>query len=249
MILRMKITIAVGIALTIIAAFAIYVMVIESDAPYNRMGNHPPHAMINAPSEVTLSQAAVFSGEGSYDDDEDKLTYFWEFDDGTNTTGLVVEHTFTIYHGDLELDTHKVNLTVSDGEYEDKTQVAVTVVIPDEVKPPEVLLSSHLDPLYGKTYVVEVNYISEGDANINNISFSLVSAETDEELTNGTVSEVNNPYRSVGPINYKGNYDEYMETLEGFTIESEAFNATEGDTFYLYHIPTGIKMGQCQLSG
>lgn len=248
MILRTKITIAVVSALMIIAAFAIYVMVIESDVPV--IGNHPPRAVIDAPSEVILSQPAVFSGEGSYDDDGDKLTYFWEFDDGSNTTGPVVEHTFTVYFGNVDDDTHMVNLTVSDGEYEDSTQVAVTVIIPKEAKPPEVLLSSSVySGLDGITYLLKVDYISEGDANIKNISYSLVSTETGEELANGTVSKINQPLPASDPVSYKNNYDDYMETLEWFTIDSEALNATEGDMFYLYHVPTGIKMSQCQLSG
>jgi len=251
LILRTKMTIAVGCALAIIASFAIYVMVIDNDASV--FGNHPPHAVIDAPSEVIHSQPAVFSAEGSYDDDGDKLTYFWEFDDGTNTTGPVVEHTYTEYFGNLDDDKHQVNLTVSDGEYEDTISVYVAVVIPQGEKPPDVLLSSSIySGLDGITYLVEVEHISEGDANIKNIAYSIVSAETDEELANGTVLEADESAKNLNtdaPVTYLGNGDEYMEIVEYFRILSEPLKATDGDYFYLYHIPTGIKMGQCQLEG
>ena len=246
--LKMKIIIVVGAALALIAAFAIYVMVIESDAPDERVGNHPPHAMIEAPTEVILSQPAVFSGEESYDDDGDDLTYFWEFHDGTNTTGPVVEHTYTEYYRNVDEDTHKVNLTVSDGEYEDTAIVSVTVVPQPESDPATIGLVS--DRPLGLLYTLYIVSVTQGDSHIENITYTLVSSSTSETLANGTVSEVNKPYSSSGPINYKGNYDDHMEEpLEWFTIDSEALNATEGDYFYLYHIPTGIKMGQCQLSG
>jgi len=241
----MKIIIAVGTALAVIAAFAIYVMMEGTDAPV--IGNQPPRAMIDAPSEVILSQPAVFSGEGSYDDDGDELTYFWEFDDGTNTTGPVVEHTYTEYFGNVDDDWHWVNLTVSDGEYEDSVSVTVTVVIPKEEKPPEVILfpSIRSDPIYGITYVVEVKYISEGDANINNITYSIVSAETGDELANGTVQEADESSLDA-PVSYLNNWDDYMETYEYFRILSEPLKTGGGDYFYLTHNPTGIKMGECQ---
>ena len=246
MILRTKIIIAVACVLTIIAAYAIYMMLDENDTI--GQGNHSPHAVINAPSEAILSQPVVFSGVGSYDDDGDELTYFWEFDDGSNTTGPVVEHTFTVYYGELEQDTHKVNLTVFDGEYEDIAYFAVTVIILEEA--PDVLLSSDSisDIFYGITYIVEVEYISEGDANIDNISYHIVSAETGEELINGTVREADESSMDDS-VSYWVNQDDYMEAYEYFKVLSEPLNTVEGDYFYLYHIPTGIKMGECQLSG
>ena len=54
-----------------------------------------------------------FNASGTYDPDEDPLTFFWDFDDGETADGAVVNHSF-----DDSKKNYKVTLTVFDGTNE-----------------------------------------------------------------------------------------------------------------------------------
>ena len=234
----------------ILGATVNFVIIDNDEKDGDGVGNHPPDAILEAPEfyKVTLNEPAMFSAANSTDDDGDELTFLWEFHDGTTYDTAVIYHTYTEYFGNTEDDTHSVLLTVFDKESNDTIPFSITVLPPEDTEPAIVTLESSSIPYPEIAYIIEVEYISEGDANIRNISYQLVSAKTGEELGNGTVFEadVGAPSATVSYIN---NYDDYMESYEYFKILAEPLNATEGDYFYLYHIPTRVKMGEVQLSG
>lgn len=70
---------------------------------------------------VWMNQTVVFNASGTFDIENDTLTYYWDFDEGTIADIPVVEQTFT------EKGTYQVTLTVSDGELEDTDRLTVTV--------------------------------------------------------------------------------------------------------------------------
>ena len=248
--LELKIIIAVGCAILLI--LGIYFFVLARDETGVDIVNHPPTAVIDFPDKVYMNEPATFSAEGSSDDDGDELSYLWEFHDGSNTSGAVINHTYTEYHGNINEDTHQVNLTVFDGTDSDMVRVYVTVMIrPDSKTPTVTLVSSSTDvPLVGLYYTLRVASISKGDSNIRNMSYELVSADNDETLAGGENTTVYDAF--VAPINSPVKYfsgDEDMEMNDFFEIRPDDLNATQGDYFYLYHIPTGFEMCVCQLSG
>ena len=73
--------------------------------------NRPPRARLAAPAEGEVNTALRLSGEGSSDPDGDKLTYRWDFGDGT--TASVTAPTTT--HQYARAGNYTVRLTVDDG--------------------------------------------------------------------------------------------------------------------------------------
>lgn len=248
-----KVLFSVGAAIFLL--LAIYFLIVLNTDPAPAVGNHPPHAVIEGPQQANHSETVLFSASGSFDDDGDDLTFFWELADGTHHTGEVFEHTFTNYHGDIEKDTHRIDLTVSDGEYNDTATLYVTVVLPKDQRPPEVGLDSNRidDPIKGITYIVNIVTISEGDNDIKNISYSIISADTGRTLAGGNNTTVYEAYQAMkspfsnSSVKYMSG-DEEMEELDTFKINAKPIGATEGDHFYLRHIPTGIMMGHARLT-
>ena len=70
---------------------------------------------------VFVDENVTFNASGTYDVEGDELNFSWDFDDGTNATGMVVTHSFS------EKGTYHVELTVSDGELEETDRITVTV--------------------------------------------------------------------------------------------------------------------------
>jgi hypothetical protein len=70
---------------------------------------------------VNIGENITFNASETYDPDEDTLSYFWDFDDGNNSTDVVVEHNFS------SKGTYIVKLTVSDGLSESIEEIHVNV--------------------------------------------------------------------------------------------------------------------------
>jgi hypothetical protein len=84
----------------------------------NMVGNRKPviDLLINGTlvkNQISLDSNVTyeFNASGSIDLDEDNLTYSWDFGDGTNATGSVVNHSYTD-----DQNTYQLWLTVSDGQ-------------------------------------------------------------------------------------------------------------------------------------
>ncbi|HID71413.1 MAG TPA: PKD domain-containing protein [Thermoplasmata archaeon] len=93
--------------------------------------NKPPVAKATAnPSTVEIHGTVQFSARGSYDPDGDSLTYHWDFDasNGANDVDSIEMEPTHVYN---DVGVYTVTLTVSDGEYSDKTQIEVKVVKPE----------------------------------------------------------------------------------------------------------------------
>ncbi|KUI25543.1 hypothetical protein AU196_22250 [Mycobacterium sp. IS-1742] len=90
-------------------------------------GNRAPTAVIDASPTTTAEKTLTvnFSGLRSYDpDDEDNLTYRWDFGDGNTSTSATPVNQFTTTGA---YSTYTVTLTVSDGEKTNTTTQKVTV--------------------------------------------------------------------------------------------------------------------------
>jgi PKD repeat protein len=73
--------------------------------------NRQPIALFTAnETEVDVGQAIHFNASESYDPDGYIVKYFWDFGDGTNETGMIVDHAYN------EAGNYTVTLTVTDDD-------------------------------------------------------------------------------------------------------------------------------------
>jgi len=73
--------------------------------------NRPPICAFTESAEtVYIGQPIYFNASSSYDPDGTIVSYFWDFGDGTNATGIVVEHAYATN------GTYTVTLTVTDDD-------------------------------------------------------------------------------------------------------------------------------------
>jgi len=73
--------------------------------------NRLPTASFTESAETVLTGEGIhFNASGSYDPDGSIISYFWNFGDGTNATGMVVDHSYT------DDGTYTVTLTVTDDD-------------------------------------------------------------------------------------------------------------------------------------
>jgi len=91
---------------------------------FNVTDNYPPIADPDGPYAGVIGSPITFNGTGSYDPDDDPLTYTWDFGDGNNGTGVTPSHTYNAS------GTYTVCLTVNDGQV-DSDQVCTTAIVRD----------------------------------------------------------------------------------------------------------------------
>ena len=74
--------------------------------------NSLPIANTSGPYYGNVSEPTVFNGSSSFDSDGTIVSYYWDFDDGTNTT----ETNATTTHQYTDIGTYTVTLTVTDDD-------------------------------------------------------------------------------------------------------------------------------------
>jgi len=78
----------------------------------NSRGNH---------LSVDVNTSITFDASGTFDVEGDEISFNWDFGDGTEGSGVTINHTY------VEIGTYQVVLTVSDGDLEDTAKITVTV--------------------------------------------------------------------------------------------------------------------------
>ncbi len=89
----------------------------DEAAPPAGPPNTPPVADADGPYEGTEDAAVTFNGSGSYDPDDDPLTYAWDFGDGATGTGMNPTHAYTAG------GTYTVTLVVNDGKEDSEPSI------------------------------------------------------------------------------------------------------------------------------
>jgi len=73
--------------------------------------NRPPIAQFTETAEIVDTDVVIsFNASESYDSDGYVVSYFWDFGDGTNGTGVIVNHAY------IDDDNYTVTLTVTDDD-------------------------------------------------------------------------------------------------------------------------------------
>jgi len=90
--------------------------------------NRPPIASFTESTETAyIGQPITFNATDSYDPDGSIVSYFWDFGDETNTTGVVVEHVYATN------GTFTVNLTVSDDDGASNSTSSIKTILFNEL--------------------------------------------------------------------------------------------------------------------
>jgi len=112
--------------------------------------NRTPVADAGYDLTAAPGESVQLSGNGSYDPDGDELDFRWDLDDSVDSDmdgkddndvdarGITVNHVFPI---PSETTTYTVVLNVTDGSRWDKDRVKVTVMMQDNMTPPEIDMS------------------------------------------------------------------------------------------------------------
>jgi phosphatidylserine/phosphatidylglycerophosphate/cardiolipin synthase-like enzyme len=87
--------------------------------------NEPPKADAGGDITVTISDSVEFKNSCN-DSDDNIISYFWDFDDGTNSTEANPNHRFS------NQSLYEVRLTVSDGQYSSTDIITVIVLEAEE---------------------------------------------------------------------------------------------------------------------
>lgn len=84
-----------------------------SESQFSILVNSEPLAVIDAETEIFIGAAndeVLFDGTGSSDNDNDALTYIWDFGDGNTKSGA------NVFHSYIQAGEYIVTLTVDDGK-------------------------------------------------------------------------------------------------------------------------------------
>jgi PKD repeat protein/KaiC/GvpD/RAD55 family RecA-like ATPase len=121
--------------------------------------NRPPIATFTESSKIAnTNEAIIFNATTSHDPDGVIASYFWDFGDGTNATGMYVSHAY------IEDGNFTVTLTVTDDDLTSDVAVdAITILnrapIPSFVITPE-------QPIVGETVVFNASASHDFDGSI-----------------------------------------------------------------------------------
>ena len=159
-----------------------------SDAEALGKINQPPVAEAGADQTVEQTSYAgvdvTLDGSGSYDPDDDPLTYEWTWDGGS---AAGVNPTVTFPFG-----TTTVTLTVCDGELTDADTVDINIV---DTTPPEITLSDESIVLWPPNhkyhtieitdFVISVTDICDSDVDVDDVIITSVSSDEPEDVKGG----------------------------------------------------------------
>jgi len=83
----------------------------------------PVASFTESATTVYRGEVIRFNASASYDPDGSIVSYFWNFGDGTNATGIVVDHAYT------DIGTYTVTLTITDDDGSTGTATAIKTVL------------------------------------------------------------------------------------------------------------------------
>jgi PKD repeat protein len=108
-----------------------------SDSAVKTVSNRPPIAYFTENATMVKKDEVIhFDASESHDLDGDIVSYFWDFGDGTNATGIAVDHAYA------EDKNYTVTLTVTDDDGASSSISATKIVKTEEAGWPLALLAA-----------------------------------------------------------------------------------------------------------
>jgi len=148
--------------------------------------NRPPVVIFIESTETAyIGEAIIFNASDSYDLDGTIASYFWDFGDETNTTGVIVNHAYDIN------GTFTVTLTVTDDDGTSNSSSSTKTILKNE--PPIPLFTESPKTVYtGEIITFNASDSYDPDGNITNYFWDF----GDETNTTGII--VNHAYVDDG---------------------------------------------------
>jgi len=147
--------------------------------------NRPPIAQFTESAETVDTGVVIyFNASDSYDLDGSIVSYFWDFNDGTNATGMTVTHSY------VDNGTYVVTLTVTDDDGATASTNATKTVIN---RSPVASFTDSADTVYtGETITFNATNSYDSDGTIVSYFWDF------DDGTNATGKIVNNAYIDNG---------------------------------------------------
>jgi PKD repeat protein len=121
--------------------------------------NRPPVASFTESAETVLTSDIIyFNASASYDPDGSIVSYFWDFGDGTNATGITVGHAYA------DDGNYTVTLTVTDDDGATDTVTATKTILN---RPPVASFAESAETVYtGETIAFNASSSYDPDGSI-----------------------------------------------------------------------------------
>ncbi len=184
-------------------------------------GNTAPIAVARESMSITQGDYVTFDGSGSYDADNDSLTYNWTIPElGLNYTGDNVTTQFN------QSGTYTAVLTVSDGCAEDTDDIVIVSVpkVPggcqgDDV-PPIAVAGSDITVNPGETFVLDASGTTDSEVSPDDLkykwSIDAVNFKSNDKITS---SSIGTPGQYLAKLNVEdscsSSSDELLITVKG----------------------------------
>jgi len=216
------------------------------------LNRFPVALFTESATTVHTGETIYFNDSDSYDPDGYIVSYFWDFDDGTNDTGVTVNHTY------VEDGSYTVNLTVTDDDGSsvvathvltilNRAPVASFIIFPRQPVPEDPVTFDAMDS-YDPDGTI-VNYTWDfGDGNITATSsgvithiyheygdFNVILTIVDNDGYNGTTSQIISvPVHDIAILNatvsqtevHMGQVVNIAVTVKNEGTTTESFNVT-----------------------
>ncbi len=149
--------------------------------------DNPPIARMHVQSTAFVNQNVTFDATKSYDPDGDKITCYWNFEDGNLTVGEVVKHAYS------SPGIYNVTLGVVD-EKGEKDFTSATITVVQQNKPVASFTYSPSIPWEMEPVIFNASSSHDSDGSIVNYSWNF----GDGNITTTTEPDIVHAYTKVG---------------------------------------------------
>ncbi|TFH40500.1 MAG: PKD domain-containing protein, partial [ANME-2 cluster archaeon] len=190
-------------------------------------GNMGPVAsFIYWPEQPGQGEEIILNASSSYDPDGSIVEYYWDFGDGTNTTGMVVSHSYD-WIGEMDTS-YNVTLSVKD-EWDLTNDTSISINIP---APPAIISYSPSSPVYDTVSAVR--------------KFNISISKTVNVIwkINGSTVQTNTSVTAVSYTNISAdigvwNVSVVAENSNGSAMQVWEWNVRQEGVLSVYNVNTG----------
>jgi PKD repeat protein/KaiC/GvpD/RAD55 family RecA-like ATPase len=158
----------------------------STNATKTVLNQHPVASFTESAETVYTGETITFNATSSYDSDGFIISYFWDFGDGENTTGVVVDHSY------VDNGAYTVTLTVTDEDGDSGIATSVKSIVNRD--PVASFIIGPQQPIAGKIVVFNASASYDLDGDIVSYRWDF----GDENTTIIASSSITHRYASFG---------------------------------------------------